>query len=393
MITSFPLFRKLNQALFRTISETKDFLQTASKDHEKVKEDAQRLAKSIDHFEEQKEGIMKGIHKRVENYERDAVSRIREYFLSEEVKARFTSWTEENAPKESSDWSKTQENIQQALSRRFQEILQHWFEDSMLSAGVQNILQEVLKVYFPNGEVQLKNSADDPDGIDLPSYSQVNFGGFSSVGGFCSVTGVSIVLRNVPSWGVRLAVPAVGLMFCLSVEALLFLRRKWNLQEYQAGKAVFMSKQAEEYFAYMTKPNNLSKYINLHLNSSKKSIFEIGPVLTELMAAAKKKLQQKENKHLHSLEQVKDAYAKIIAESCRGHSELLAVTELCSIGEEGLDWREDKASRLGRGTFGDVYQGKIQKDEGIKNVALKVCKKELAAENAHEILKEIETLR
>ena len=393
MITFFPLFRKLKQALFRTIIETKDFLQSTSEDHEKTKQKVQHLTSTIDHFKQLEEDIMKRIHKKVENYERDTMSRICEYFSSEEVKARFTSWTEENVPQEKSDWGKTQQNIQQALSRRFQETLQHWFEYSMLSEGVSKIVQEVLKVYFPNGEVPLKNGPDDQDGINLPSYSQTNYGGYSSFGGVCTATGLSIFLKHVPHLGVRLAVPATGLVLALSLEAWLYYKDQRKSQDYQAGKAVFMSKQAEEYFVYMTKPKNLSDYVNWQFKPLKKYIFDIGPVLTKLMAAKKKKLQQYENESQHSLEQVKDAYAKINAEGCRGHSELLAVKELCSIGEEGLDWREDKASRLGCGTFGDVYQGKIQKDEGMKTVALKVCKKKLAAENAHEILKEIETLR
>lgn len=63
------------------------------------------------------------------------------------------------------------------------------------------------------------------------------------------------------------------------------------------------------------------------------------------------------------------------------------------IKSEELLSEEDESSRLGSGVFGALYQGKIRRNEEVKNVALKVYKEELAASNASAVVEEVEFLR
>ena len=74
----------------------------------------------------------------------------------------------------------------------------------------------------------------------------------------------------------------------------------------------------------------------------------------------------------------------------RGLYAVLGVTEIFPLR---ISWKGDISFPIGSGTFGGVYQENMTKEEGSKTVELKVCKKELNAENASEIMNDIELLR
>ena len=344
-----------------------------------------------------KDEIMRELRTRLELYQRDAVTRAYEYLSSEEVIMHFTTWTEENVPQEGFNWSDTEENIQRALSNRFKETLQHWLEDYMLLAGAQEILQEVLQKYFPHGEDHLTDLSQVLEEGSIPSYRQESLGfGGVTVGGAVYAAGVALFMRQAASFMFRLAIPTSLIVLGLSMDVFYYLRRRWDSQEFAERKEAFMSKQAKNYLAQMADPQKLSRCVKLLLEPVERYLDVIESTFPNLIAAELEEYQQLENEK-RSLDEVKDAYAKIYEEGCRqrGHHAVLGLTEMCSIqiSSEALDWKEDIHSRLGGGTFGDVYTGKMRQDRETKNVALKVSKKKLSVVNASEFMNEIELLR
>ena len=338
---------------------------------------------------------MAELRKQLEIYQSNAVTRAQDYLSSEEVIERFTSWTEENVPQEELNWSLTEENIQRALSNRFKETLQHWLKDYMLLAGALEILQQVLQKYFPHGEDQLRGLSDGLEEGSIPSYRKENLR-FGGVAALAYAAGYAFYTRQAASLIFSLAIPTSLVALSLSVEVFQYLRRRWDAEEFAEGKEAFMSKQSRNFLAQMADQQKLSSCVKLLLEPVERYLDEIGSTFPTLIAAEMEELRHFENEK-RSLDDVKDAYAKIYEEGCRqrGQHALLGLTEMSSIhiSDEALQWKADISSRLGSGSFGDVYTGKMKQGRETKNVALKVSKKKLNAQNACEVMDEIELLR
>jgi len=84
-----------------------------------------------------------------------------------------------------------------------------------------------------------------------------------------------------------------------------------------------------------------------------------------------------------------------VASYIRGHLAVFGLNEIraVDISSEELDWRENMSSRLGRGSFAIVYQGKLKRLGVEQTVALKVYNEVLDAVNANQIMSEIELMR
>lgn len=85
------------------IAEAKTVLKTFSSKLENVTEEIRQLNDALEYIKSHKDEIMKGLYKHFENFELEALNRACEYLSSEDVKFRFTSWTEEEVAQEGSE--------------------------------------------------------------------------------------------------------------------------------------------------------------------------------------------------------------------------------------------------------------------------------------------------
>ena len=391
------MFRWLNGVLSWTIAKTESSLKTTCQSQEEVRKRVRSQILGLSYVKEHKDEIMKELCTRLETYQQNAVTRAHEYLSSEEVIEHFTTWTAENAPQKGDNWSATEENIQRALSNRFKETLQHWLEGCMLLADAQGILQQVLMKYFPHGKHHLRGPSDGLEEGNIPSFRQPNLGfGEGTMGGAFYAAGFAFFMRQAASFILRLAIPTSLVVFGLSMDVFYYLCRRWDSQEFEKETEAFMSRQSRNYLAQMAGRKKLSECLQLLLKPVKQYLDEIGSTFPTLIAAEMEELGQLENEK-RSLEEVKDTCAKLHQEGCRQRDRhaVLGLKEMCSIqiSGEALDWEADISSRLGSGTFGDVYTGKMRQDGDTKNVALKVSKKKLNEKNASEVMREIENLR
>ena len=99
----------------------------------------------------------------------------------------------------------------------------------------------------------------------------------------------------------------------------------------------------------------------------------------------------------HFQKEKKDRYRRIRDEGsqCRDQLALFGIKNVCTtkINHEELEWKEEKPSLLGSGSFSAVYQGTMRRCGEVATVALKVFNEALNADNASEIMQEMKMLR
>lgn len=390
------------------IAQTESFLETNSSKLENVEEEIKKVNCALEYIENQREETMKEIHSRFLTLKHEASKRVREYFSSAKVKARFARWTKEEVPQGGSDWEKTKRSIEEAFYNRLQETLQHWLKDDMLLERAEEFLHEELKKYFDLPEDHLKSlkcppgvpgdSSKENSGVRYRMGENSSHEGLIMGGAFALLTAVTWLFNPVASLAIRVgvaAVPATLSALGLSAEGIERLEARWVKGEFQDNKVAFMSKHSKLFLDFVKDvPEN---FVKLQLKPVEQQLLKVGTILSTLIPAKRKQLSQFENEE-RSLEEVKNACVKISEEGCRlrGHHVLLGVREIwpmIQISSEALKWQEGFSSPIGKGTFGDIYEGEMTKDRQSKTVALEVYRKELNDKNASEIVNEIEILR
>ena len=399
-LASFLLFRWLNDVLSVMIAEAKTVLKTFSSKLENVTEEIRQLNDALEYIKSHKDEIMKGLYKHFENFELEALNRACEYLSFEDVKCRFTSWTEEEVAQEGSDWEETKRNIERAFQSRLQETLQSWFEEGMLLPTAEDFVHEELKRYFSQPEDHLKCLPDVPDDNEgekrnSPCYRHFKKAKSGSheeliIGGIFAFFTVIAWLIPIPSLAIRLVLP-VHPAFSLLLNVIERLTARWEKREFQKGKKASMSAHSKNFLTAVKDRNVLQNFVKLQLRPVKQYLVKVGAYFSTLIPVKKKQLLQVKNKE-RSLEEVKNVYWKIYKDGrrLRGLYAVLGVREIFPLR---ISWKGDISFLIDSGTFGGVYQEKMTIEEGSKTVELKVCKKELNAENASEILDDIELLR
>lgn len=398
--SSFPLFRWLKDVLSVMIAEAETVLKTFSSKLENVAEEIKQLNDALEYIKSHKDEIMKGLYKHFESLELEALNRACEYLSSEDVKSRFTSWTEEEVAQEGSDWEETKRNIESAFQSRLQETLQSWFKEGMLLSTAEDFVHEELKKYFSQPEDHLKCLPDVPDDNEgekrnSPCYRHFKKAESGShkeliIGGIFAFFAVIAWLIPIPSLAIPLVL-AVYPAFKLLLNVIERLRALWEKRKFQNGKDAFMSAHSENFLAAVKNRNVLQNFVKLQLRPVKQYLGKVDAYFSTLIPVKKKQLLQVKNEE-RSLEEAKNVYGKIYKDGCRlrGLHAMLGVTEIFPLR---TSWKGDISFLIGSGTFGGVYQEKMTNREESKTVELKVCKKELNAENASEIMDDIELMR
>ena len=148
----------------------------------------------------------------------------------------------------------------------------------------------------------------------------------------------------------------------------------------------------------------LKKFVEGKLNDVKDCLGKIEVRLPELIEEDRELYSELYGQLLCNLEQEthfqeenKDRYRRIRDEGsqCRDQLALFGLKNVCTtkINHEELEWKEEKSSLLGSGSFSAVYQGTMRRCGEVATVALKVFNEALNADNASEIMQEMKMLR
>ena len=370
----------------------------ASRDREKATQKITLIIRRLDEIEKQQDKVMEDLHKYLKERVDDAVQQLSEYLSSEEVKARFTSWTMDEVPKTGGTWDETDYHINEVLSSRLRKIIEEWEEDKKVFANAREyLLQHFLERYnFVEGQMRNLQAAVtarednivDKDRSDWLTTTDMLF--LYSM----PVVGIPIVGKvffNLPVSAIVVltSVPAV-------VGAKIILDDWTSNKAYEDNKCAQMARRSAEWLTAATHRDKLKKLVQNHFKQAEFCLEQIESRIPELIQADKM-LYEELNAENQTNKEIPYLYKPIKDQGTdlRGKLLLFGIKEVCAndISSEELEWKEDMPSRLGSGAFADVYQGKIKRNGVAKTVALKVFKDPLDAKHACSLMEEVENLR
>jgi len=349
------------------------------------------IGRPLVQIEEKETEVMEELHNHLEARVKSAVHELSEYLKSDDVKARFTTWTLDEVPKTEGSWEETNSNITKALENRLQEIIEHWEENRQVFSDARKSLVQHCQQRYNIVVGQLKNLQDavTNDDLDVPETIPPKKG--------LTTTEKVVIGVTCPIW---VPVSLVTLLICapvVGIKEVIHKRKDTSrIKGYEGDKCAFMAEESADYLDEATNQSVLKVFVENQVNEAKLCLEQIQDRIPELIEADKMlcealgdvKLSQREIQELY--QPIMDGTSDI-----RGHLAVFALNDVhaIDISSEELDWKEEISSRLGCGVFATVYQGKMKRQGDEQTVALKVCSEALDSKNASLIMEEVELFR
>lgn len=378
--------------LSRIIYQAKAFVMNASRDQGEVAKRMNSIICRLDQIKKNETKMMEELRNRMKESVKSAVHKLSEYLKSDDVKARFTTWTLDEVPKAESSWEVTNSNITKVFQKRLREIIEHWEEDNQVFLEARKSLVRHSQQWYNVVEGELRNlqCAVTKDGLGVPEPISPKEG--------LSTTEKVVIGVTSPIWvPVSLATLSIGAPVVGVLEIINRLKERSRLQKYKRDECAFMSEASADYLDNASNESALKVFVENQVNEAKLCLEKLEGRIPELIEAEKMLCKELGNVKLSQME-MQELYQPIMDEASdiRGHMAVFALNGIraIDIGSEELDWKEEVSSLLGRGEFATVYQGKMRKQgEKEQTVALKVCSAELDSHNAIPIMEEVELLR
>ena len=386
----FLSFRWLDYLLSRINYQARAFVMNASRDRDKVNEKMGEIVNRLEAIEEQQIEVVADLHQYLKTRTNVALQKVTEYLSSEEVKARFTSWTLDEIPRSEDSWEVTRNQIAKALERRLREFIEQWEEDNKVFANARASLVQHFQTRYNFVEGQLRNlqNAITADDIVLEDqFPDTNL----------SLSEKVIIGVTSPIWvplglvALVIGVPVYGIM---AIRSKLEDRKK--IKNYEEDKCDFMREASAAYLEDMREKKMLKPFVKEQMKEAKVCLKQIEARLPELIEADKMLCNQLRDE-TRSQQDITERYQPIMDEAShlRGRLAEFGFKEVraTDISADNLNWKEDTFSCLGCGAFGNVYQGKMKRDEKSYPVALKVYNEVLHFKNSSLFMAEVQMLR
>ena len=387
-------FRWLDRVIQRIINQAKASVKNASRNRSQLDEKKRRIDQFLEAFEKKQMEAVAGLHQFQRTLEHGALQRLSTYLSSEDVKARFTSWTLDEVPRSEGNWNDTVNKIENLLLKRLREFIEQWEEDNKVFANAHKSLVQHVQGLFNFFEGQLRNletaiTADvDSENLeelledeDIPLAGKI-FIGFTSP-------------LWIPLSIVALVITAPLLGF---VATKMKLRERKEVKNYEDNKCAFLKKVSKKYLEDSKEEKHLELLAKEQMKDAKLFLKQIEARLPELIEEGKM-LRNQYVAETRSQKDISDRFQPIIDEGShlRGRLAEYGFKEVraTDISTDNLTWKEDTSSRLGCGAFGVVYRGNMKRNEDVYTVvALKMYKDVLDAKNnASLFMSEVQILR
>ena len=366
----------------------------ASRDRGKVDKQMRGIIDRLKSIEEKQSEVVLDLHQWLKKTVNDTFHKLRTYLLSEEVKARFTSWTLDEVPRSEDNWVLTRNQISKVLSRRFQEFIEQWEEDNKVFANARESLVQHFQTRYNYVEGQLRNlqSAITADKKDVPeNLTELSDSDFS--------LGEKVLIGvTSPIWvplgivaGLVIGVPVLGIKALKSK-----LEDRKKLQTYKKDKCTFMSEMSALYLEDVIEEKSLKPFVNEQMKEAEVCLQQIQARLPELIEADKMLCNQLRDE-TRTQEEITERYQPILDEASllRGRLAVFGFEEVraTDIKTTNLTWSENSSSHIGRGAFSNVYTGEMKRNGNLYTVALKVYNEVLDVKNACNFMAEVQILR
>ena len=370
-------------------------MSNASRDHVKAEQKILSILHRLNKVKSEHGQVMEELQKRMTNEVDVAVKTLSEYLKSDDVRARFTSWTLDEVPKAENSWEVTRDNVWNALQSRLKDILEQWEEDNQMFAEARESLVQLFQQRFNFVEGELRNlqGASTTDELDTPENDPED-------GDLMFTTGEKIIIGVAsPIW---VPLGLVALVIGGPVLGVLAIKSKVedNIKNeyYERAKCEIMAEISADYLDDVAKETGISDFVVKQLEEAQLFLDRIEARIPELIEADELLYNQLRDERRSSKE-IQDLYQPSVdmASSIRGHLAVFGLKEIhtLDISSEELDWKEDMSPRLWSGAFATVYQGKLKRhgEEETLTVALTVYNKVLDTVNANQINAKVERLR
>ena len=230
--------------LSRIIYQAKSFVMNVSREQTEVATKMDSIISRLDEIQNKQPEVMKELHKHLKSSINYAVQNLREYLKSDDVRARFTSWTLDEVPKAETSWKVTESSINKALENRLREIIDQWEEDRQeFSNARKSLLQHFQQRYnFVEGQLRNLQGAVTDDDLDVSKR-------FPADEGLMITTATKVVVGvTSPIWvpltlvALVIGAPVVGI---LSIKSKIEDRSR--IKKYERDKCSFMAETAADY--------------------------------------------------------------------------------------------------------------------------------------------------
>ena len=348
---------------------------------EEIDERMEKIVRRLKEIEKDEKKVIKDFHKLFNDQVNSVVQRLSKHLSSDDIKARFTSWSLDEAPDENGSWDEVEEKVNNVLCSRFHEIVEQWEEDNKVFADTNLFLLQQFQDYYDDVEFQLQNLQSDAAGDDINKQSGKEAVKFRFTKNLKFIWNFKTVVYGFASY-IDWLIPN--------------LLRKSLKKVHGTAKYLYrdlLLGVSSDILAASNDEKKLKSFVEGKLKEAKLFLDHLEARLPELIEADRKlyELLRKEkterSRYKTMLQEVKEP---------RKQLSRFGITEVCAakIEPKELDWKEDGSSCLGHGKFAAVYQGTMKrggKDETA--VAVKVWDDQLDNNNAIEIMEEIKHLR
>ena len=366
----------------------KVFLENASNTHDDINQKMENVIHRLDVMKRGLRRVIQDLQASFNEKVHTILCQLSEYLDSEDVMARLTSWSENEFPDQyiSALTPEVEEVIDTLLSSRFQEVVKQWEEEKHVFADARLSLLKKVKNCYDEAEFKRRNLLFDATDVH---HGVSNFKKFR----FSNPRKAYMKIRTL-TFGV----------FGLVADS---MDGKFVTELYGGSKIDFkdvITQASVKFFSSRREKKQLKKFVVDKLNDVKDCLRQIEVRLPELIEEDRELYSELYGQLLCNLEQEthfqeenKDRYRRIRDEGsqCRDQLALFGIKNVCTtkINHDELEWKEEKSSLLGSGSFSAVYQGTMRRCGEVATVALKVFNEALNADNASEIMQEMKMLR
>ena len=379
--------RWLEDVLFHVSRELKLSLETTRLSQQKTEDKISRVKKRMQELQESQQRKFDELIKFQSEILKDIITKLTEYFKSDEAVKKFCEWSSSEAPEVQATWEETKTEVLKCISKRAQQFTQSWEEETHAFAKAQDRLithccekydimeKEIHQVeeYVFSDEVDTEVKQEEyairirPRALSVLSRR------------------IKFITGALPSWQTQGIAPlAVRSSWSTSDLSLKKLDEKIERQRYQDDPCGYMSQTSRKCLVLIGSQDRLLPFIKEQLKDAIDCLNRIKQRIPKLLKGDRE-MYQKLLDDDRSKKEIREIYEPLTTEAELLERELnvfnLAEMTKSDFISDELKWGGDD-SIIGSGTFSTVYRGVLaQRRKPEVAVAIKEYKDPLTTRN------------
>lgn len=136
-------------------SNSPEEVANALRSPEEIDKRIEKIVRRLKQIEKDEKKVINDFHKLFNDEVNSVVRRLSKHLSSDDIEARFTSWSLDEAPDDNGSWDEVEEKVNNVLCSRFYEIVEQWEEDNKVFANANLLLMQQFQDYYDDVEFQL----------------------------------------------------------------------------------------------------------------------------------------------------------------------------------------------------------------------------------------------